>query len=68
MARLTQRQANLLLALRWQGKSAGDADAIGQLLGYAYPRAACDRLVARGLAEKVAPGIYRPRVIRERKP
>lgn len=68
VARLTRRQANLLLALRWEGKSAGDADALGELLGYAYPREACDRLVARGLAVKVRPGIYRAAVVRERRP
>lgn len=70
VGRMTQRQTNLLGMLRWDGDSAVgrmcSADRLGELCGYAYPRAALDRLVARGLAEKVRPGVYRARVIRER--
>lgn len=66
MTRLTHRQRALLKALRWE-KGPHDALRLGELLGYAYPREACDRLVARGLAEKVSPGYYRARVVRERR-
>jgi hypothetical protein len=44
-----------------------EAQTLGYLLDYAHPRAAFDRLVARGLAEKVAPGVYRAVVVRERR-
>ena len=67
MERLTKRQENLLGMLRWDGGEK-DADVLGHLCAYARPRAACDRLVARGLAVKVRSGVYRAVVVRERKP
>lgn len=76
MERLTRRQRALLDLLRAPAEisAAGtvawragvEAARVGQLMGYAHPARACDRLVARGLAMKVRPGIYRARVIRER--
>lgn len=66
MVRLTSRQRILLRALRWE-KGPQDALKLGEMMGYAYPREACDRLVARGLVEKVSPGYYRARVVRERR-
>lgn len=51
--------------MRWTTAGA-DAERIGALLGYAYPRRACDRLVARGLARKVSPGVYVARRVGER--
>lgn len=65
MSRLTHRQRALLAALRWRGEQM-DAEALGRWHGYAYPREALDRLVARGLAVKIAPGVYRAKVVRER--
>lgn len=63
--RLTTRQQNLLGLIRWDD-SETDADRVGAICGYAFPRAACDRLVARGLVRKVRPGVYRAVVVRER--
>lgn len=65
MARLTSRQLALLRTLRWGG--AQEAARLGRVFGYAYPREACERLVARGLAERVSPGVYRAKVVRERR-
>ena len=66
MERMTKRQGELLHRLRYELVPL-EADMLGAVYGYAYPRAACDRLVARGLVEKVRPGVYRAVVVRERR-
>lgn len=63
---LTKRQRELLAILRW-GSEPVHVDLIARQMGYAYPRAACDRLVRRGLAVKVSSGLYRARVLSERR-
>lgn len=64
--RMTDRQEKLLGYLRWEAKPV-QVDRLGPIFDYHYPRAACDRLVARGLATKVSPGVYRSRALRERR-
>lgn len=64
--RLTERQEALVRYLRWEGKPI-QVDRLAGPFGYAHPRAACDRLVARGLAVRIEPGIYQARKLRERR-
>jgi hypothetical protein len=65
--RLTERQHALLAWIRTYGFPM-DVDPLGRIFGYAEPRRACERLVRRGLAKKVRPGVYQAVVLRERKP
>lgn len=67
MDRMTDRQQRLLGFLRWEGGKPVPVDRLGDILGYSYPRRACDRLVARGLVRKIEPGVYASRPLRERK-
>lgn len=61
--RLTERQRTLLTILRWTMRGV----AIDSFpTGYRNPRAACDRLVRRGLVRKLGPGIYVARRVGER--
>jgi hypothetical protein len=71
MRRLTARQRELLGLLRAaepHPDGSVPTSSVAWWLGYAQPSAACDRLVRRGLAKKVRPGVYKAVVLRERKP
>lgn len=66
MGRMTERQKTMLRWLRYDGGPC-EADHLGHLLGYLHPRAACDRLVSRGLVRKLRPGVYQARRVTERR-
>lgn len=62
--RLTERQRALVDLLRFSGGM--DVDRVGRMMGYAYPRAACERLVKRGLVVRRGK-TYEARKLSERK-
>lgn len=65
-SRMTDRQERLLGYLRWEAKPIA-VDRLGVIFDYKHPRAAADRLVARGLVVRVSVGVYKARTLRERR-
>lgn len=63
--RLTARQRALVELLRFTGGM--QAERVGRMMGYAYPRAACERLVRRGLVVRRKGGVYEARKLSERR-